>query len=46
MLEKWDKCKLDFIPTCPKAAYNFQVKAMAEYMASLEVRAKIEGIEL
>ena len=46
MLEKWDKCKLDFIPTCPKAAYNFQVKAMGEYIASLEVRAKIEGIEL
>ena len=46
MLEKWDKCKLGFIPTCPKAAYNFQVKAMGEYIASLEVRAKIEGIEL
>ena len=46
MLEKWDKCKLGFIPTCPKAAYNFQIKAMGEYIASLEVRAKIEGIEL
>ena len=46
MLEKGDKCKLDFTPTCPKAAYNFQIKAMGEYIASLEVRAKIEGIEL
>ena len=46
MLEKWDKCALDFTPTCPKAAYNFQIKAMGEYIASLEVRAKIEGIEL
>lgn len=46
MLEKWDKCKLDFTPTCPKAAYNFQIKAMGEYIASLEIRAKIEGIEL
>nr|DAK60893.1 MAG TPA: hypothetical protein [Caudoviricetes sp.] len=27
MLEKWDKGELDFTPTCPKAAYAFQVKA-------------------
>lgn len=46
MLEKWDKGELNFTPTCPKAAYNFQIKAMGEYIASLEVRAAIEGVEL
>jgi len=46
MLEKWNKGELDFTPTCPKAAYAFQVKAMSEYIASLEVRAAIECIEL
>ena len=46
MLEKWDKGELDFTPTCPKAAYAFQVKSMGEYIASLEVRAAIECIEL
>lgn len=46
MLEKWDKGELDFTPSCPKAAYAFQVKAMSEYITSLEVRAAIEHIEL
>ena len=46
MLEKWDNGELDFTPTCPKAAFNFQIKAMGEYIASLEVRAAIEGVEL
>ena len=46
MLEKWDKGTLEFTPTCPKAAYNCQIKAMADYIASLEVRASIEGVEL
>lgn len=26
MLEKWDKGKLDFTPTCPKAVYAFRLK--------------------
>lgn len=46
MLDKWDNGTLEFTPTCPRAAYNFQVKAMADYIASLEVRAAIEGVEL
>ena len=46
MLDKWNNGELNFTPTCPKATYNFQIKAMGEYIASLEVRAKIEGIEL
>lgn len=46
MLDKWDNGTLEFTPTCPRAAFNFQVKAMADYIASLEVRAAIEGVEL
>ena len=37
---------LDFLPECPKAAYNMQLKAMAEYIAVLEVRAAIEHISI
>ena len=46
MLEKWDKGELDFTPTCPKAAFNIQLRAMNLYIASLEVRAAIEDIKL
>lgn len=46
MLDKWDNGKLDFFPTCPRSTYNIQVKAMADYIAVLEVRAVMEGIEL
>ena len=46
MLDKWDNGKLDFSPTCPRSAYNIQVKAMTDYIAVLEARAVIEGIEL
>lgn len=46
MIEKWDKGLLDFKPTCPRSTYNMQIKAMADYIAVLEARAKIEGIEL
>lgn len=46
MLDKWDAGKLDFTPTCPRGVYNFQIRAMADYIASLEARAAIEGIEL
>ena len=46
MLEKWDKGELDFTTPCPKSAYAFQAKAMSEYIASLEVRAAIEHIDL
>lgn len=45
MLEKWDKGELDFCPTCPRRIYNIQIKAMADYLAALEVRAVMEGIE-
>lgn len=46
MLDAWDKGELKFAPTCPRSAYNMQIKAMADYIAVLESRAFIEGIEL
>lgn len=46
MCEKWDKGELNFTPTCPRSCYELQVRAMAEYKAVLEMRAKIEGVEL
>lgn len=46
MVENWDKGKLAFVPTCPRATYNFQLRAMKDYVDILEVRAKIEGIIL
>lgn len=46
MLNKWDNGELEFTPTCPRATYNFQIKAMKEYRDILEVRAAIEGIDL
>lgn len=46
MLEKWDKGELDFTPTCPRSAYNMQVRAMTDYIAVLEARAVMEGVEL
>lgn len=46
MLEKWDKGELNFNPTCPRSTYNIQIKAMTDYIAILEERAVMEGIEL
>jgi hypothetical protein len=46
MLERWDKNSLDFKPTCPRSTYNMQIKAMTDYIAVLEARAVMEGIEL
>lgn len=46
MVEKWDKGELNFTPTCPRSTYDLQLRAMANYKAILEMRAKIEGVEL
>jgi hypothetical protein len=46
MLEKWDKGELDFTPTCPRSTYNMQIKAMTDYIAVLEARAVMEGVNL
>lgn len=46
MLERWDESTLSFEPTCPRSTYNMQMKAMVDYIAVLEARAVMEGIEL
>ena len=46
MLLKWDNGELNFHPTCPRRTYNMQIKAMTDYIAVLEARAVMEGIEL
>lgn len=46
MLDKWDNGELKFDPTCPRSTYNMQIKAMTDYIAVLEARAVMEGIEL
>lgn len=46
MLNKWDRNKLPFTPTCPRSTYNMQIKAMTDYIAVLEARAVMEGINL
>lgn len=46
MLGNWDRNELAFVPTCPRSTYNMQIKAMADYIAVLEARAVMEGIEL
>ena len=46
MVQKWDKGELNFVPTCPREIYNFQLKSMKEYLDILVIRAKIEGVEL
>ena len=46
MVNKWDNGELTFTPTCPRSTYSLQLKAMFEYRAILELRAKVEGIEL
>lgn len=46
MLIKWDTGELNFEPTCPRSTYNIQIRAMSDYIAVLEARAVMEGIEL
>ena len=46
MLEKWDEGELSFTPTCPRSTYNMQIKAMTDYIAVLEARAVMEGVDL
>lgn len=46
MCGKWDRNELTFDPTCPRSTYDLQLKAMRDYMAILEMRAVMEGIEL
>lgn len=46
MLHKWDNGELNFTPTCPRSTYNMQVRAMTDYIAVLEARAVMEGVDL
>lgn len=46
MVKAWDKGELKFQPTCPHSTYNLQLRAMHAYMAVLELRARVEGIDL
>ncbi len=46
MLSLWDKGELKFAPTCPRSIYSLQIKAMGDYIATLEARAAIEGIKV
>lgn len=46
MVRDWDNGKLQFTPTCPRSIYELQLRAMTDYLAVLEARAKIEGVEL
>lgn len=41
-----DKGELSFVPACPRSTYNMQIKSMADYIAVLEARAVMEGIDL
>jgi hypothetical protein len=46
MMGKWRRNELTFEPTCPYSTYELQIRAMRDYMAILEMRAVMEGIEL
>ena len=46
MLDRWDEGNLNFTPTCPRSTYNMQIRAMADYIAVLEARAIMEGVDL
>ena len=46
MLEKWDKGKLNFTPTCQRELYTRQVKVMNDYLKVLETRSYIEGVDI
>jgi hypothetical protein len=46
MLDNLDKGELSFVPACLRSTYNMQIKSMADYIAVLEARAVMEGIDL
>ncbi len=46
VLKLWDSGKLTFTPDCPRSIDDLQIRAMKDYMAILEARAKMENIIL
>lgn len=46
MVRNWDAGELNFQPTCPRSIYDLQLRAMRDYLAVLEARAAIEGVDI
>lgn len=46
MLSDWDKGELKFVPTCPRSTYELQTRAMEDYKAVLQARAKMEDVNI
>lgn len=46
MIKNWNAGTLSFTPTCPKEIFDFQIRAMKDYLSTLIIRAKIENIDL
>lgn len=46
ILRNWDAGTLKFDPTCPRATYDLQLEYMKKYRAVLEMRAKMEDIDI
>lgn len=46
MRDKMVHGTLNFTPTCPGSLFDLQIRAMKDYLAILEARAAIEGINL
>ena len=46
MVSNWDFGELTFKPTCPRSTYELQLRAMNYYLAILEARAVMKGIDL
>lgn len=46
MIVKYEAGKLDFTPTCPLDLLKRQLEAMSQYLYMLEVRARLEEVDL
>lgn len=46
MLDDWDNGNLTFTPKCSRSIYHSQISAMKSYLNVLELRARIENINL
>lgn len=46
MVQKWDKGELNFVPICPRAIYDRQLRIMHGYLSVLEERAELENIDV
>ena len=46
MRVKMDEGTLEFTPICPPSTYDLQLEYMEKYLAVLEARAAMEGVDL